>query len=87
LHDAFRRRPLALDRRGLVCSGRLQERKRGKYADTGKKQFSHDSPRDLGFPAITLTNHPSESNLSLTSRSPVMLVCGQLCHDGHTSLN
>src|SRR4029077_3344966 len=44
LRDPFRRRPLALHRRRLVRSSRLQERKRGKHAYTGKEQFSHDSP-------------------------------------------
>src|SRR5262249_35027565 len=43
LHDPLRRRALALYRRSLVRSSRLQ-RKRGKHADTAKKQFSHDTP-------------------------------------------
>jgi hypothetical protein len=44
LHDPFGRGGPALYRRSLVRSSRLQERKRGKHADTGKKQFSHDTP-------------------------------------------
>ena len=50
LYDPFRRRPLALFRWCLVRSSRLQERKRGKYADTRKKQFSHDTPPVILIP-------------------------------------